>query len=418
MVEYCFTNAVTREVELSIIRVDPRKRIRKYNTTSKTSIKRKALKSSMDKFGLINSITLLKNYEIKAGYQRYDIALELNWKTIRCRIFLTELTKLEELLLEITENYARNDFSSFEFFAGIAMTKREYEKEHPEIMHGKAKKNQRSPLKDPKKKGGNKVASDATFKNDQNVQVLSFIKEYHNFFGVAERTFRNYSRIGEAYLDNKFSKESIELFNEGKLTQTQLLETLRKLDNKIIIQAKLKSLKENHPLHNKSVTVESPTRSKKPSRKSKKAPKAKSKTLEEKKDVVLKIRKEIVEGFINSGKDIITPQKNKTPIKKALLNQPEKYVDKPSIRNESFTLKNNLSNISFENSSMEDICFNCPKATVLAIKCKSCGDYTTKVHCKIDFIDNRHILRDPSLPRCENSLDSELRLPGPNLLPC
>ncbi|HEC40709.1 MAG TPA: hypothetical protein ENI29_20875 [bacterium] len=67
---------------------------------------------------------------------------------------------------------------------------------------------------------------------------------------------------------------------------------------------------------------------------------------------------------------------------------------------------------------MEDICFNCPKATVLAIKCKSCGDYTTKVHCKIDFIDNRHILRDPSLPRCENSLDSELRLPGPNLLPC
>ncbi|HEC40985.1 MAG TPA: hypothetical protein ENI29_22255 [bacterium] len=67
---------------------------------------------------------------------------------------------------------------------------------------------------------------------------------------------------------------------------------------------------------------------------------------------------------------------------------------------------------------MEEICFNCPKATVLAIKCKSCGGYTAKVHCKIDFIENRHILRDPSLPRCENSLDSELRLPDPNLLPC
>ncbi|KKL91180.1 hypothetical protein LCGC14_1897240, partial [marine sediment metagenome] len=105
MVEYCFTNAITREVELSKIRVDPRKRIRKYNTTSKISIKRKALKNSMDKFGLINSITLLKNYELKAGFQRYEIALELNWETIRCRIFLTELTKLEELLLEITENY-------------------------------------------------------------------------------------------------------------------------------------------------------------------------------------------------------------------------------------------------------------------------------------------------------------------------
>ena len=415
MVEYCFTNAITREVELSKIRVDPRKRIRKYNTTSKISIKRKALKNSMDKFGLINSITLLKNYELKAGFQRYEIALELNWETIRCRIFLTELTKLEELLLEITENYARKDFSSFEFFAGIAMTKREYEKEHPEIMHGKAKRNQRSPLKDPKKNRGNKVASDATLKNDQ---VLSFIKEYHNFFGVAERTFRNYSRIGEAYLDNKFSKESIELFNEGKLTQTQLLETLRKLKNKTIIQTKLKSLKENPLLYNKSVTVEPSTGSKKSFRKSKKFPKAKNKTLVEKKDVVLKIRKGIVESFINSGKDIITPQKNKTPIKKTLLCQPEKYVDSPSIGNESFTLKNNLSNITFENSSTEDICFNCPKATVLAIKCKSCGGYTRKVHCKIDFIENRHILRDPSLPLCENALDSELRLPDPNLLPC
>ncbi|HEA70436.1 hypothetical protein LCGC14_1190700 [marine sediment metagenome] len=385
MVEYCFANAITREVELSEIRVDPQKRFRKYSSANKSSIKHKALKSSMEKFGLINPITLLRNYELTAGFQRYNIALELDWKTIRCRIFLTEFTKLDEYLIEITENYARKDFSSFEFFTGVAMIKREYEKEHPEIMHGKSKKNQHSPSKDPKKNGGNKVASDATLEKDQ---VLSFIKEYHNFFGVAERTLRNYTRIGEAYLDNKFSKESIELFNKGKLTQTQLLETLRKLENKTIIQSRLRSLKKKPPVNTRSVIVKLSTRNKKYPRESTKT---------------TKIRKSIIENFINSGKEIINQQKNEIFTCDSLVKHPERHIDTLSIGKEPLGLENNLLNITFEKPSTDDTCFNCPKATVLAIRCRSCGGYTRKVHCKIDFIENRHILRDPNLQQCERA---------------
>ncbi|KKM22468.1 hypothetical protein LCGC14_1625030 [marine sediment metagenome] len=63
--------------------------------------------------------------------------------------------------------------------------------------------------------------------------------QFSGDFGVAQRTFRAYIRIGEANLNNRFNKETITLFNEGKLTQTQLLDNLRKHENKKIIQSKL-----------------------------------------------------------------------------------------------------------------------------------------------------------------------------------
>ncbi|KKK43930.1 hypothetical protein LCGC14_1231970 [marine sediment metagenome] len=392
-------------------------------------------------------------YHLIAGYLRFRAAAELGWKTIKANVY-TKISRIERKLIEIAENNNRQNFSNFEFYDGLKQLKYEFEKIKKNKSHL-----QKSDL------GSVFSIFEIDFSH-------SFVTAFYKILGFHPRILRRKVRILNAMENELIDTETLKLFEnvmiseKGLLTilkekgmqQLQAEDELRKKKNKQIINPKLnpyigeKDSKEQEDYIKKlgesalesfkeiekpsfenqlnkdtrigeahstqTQILETSTRSKKFSRKSTEAPEAKNKTLEEKKDVVLKIRKEIVESFINSGKDIITSQKNKTPIKKTLLSQPEKDVDKPSIGNESFTLKNNLSSISFENSSMEDICFNCPKATVLAIKCKSCGGYTKKVHCKIDFIENRHILRDPSLPLCENALDSEFRLPDPNLLPC
>jgi len=179
------------------------------------------------------------------------------------------------------------------------------------------------------------------------------------------------------------SREVVEKPKEEKLVSTQLENVEKGLEevkeNKRIIKTKLKS-----------IAAESPVGIKKHFKTATKPSKTKSKTHEEKRDVVIKMRNKIFEDFVNSGKCITDSQEKKTPIKKTSLNHPLKYIE-----NETSMP---------ENSSMEHICLYCEKATVLAIKCKECGCYIRKVHCQLDFIESRYILRDPFLPQCENSI--------------
>ncbi len=454
-----------REMTISLdkITVNPETRIRKES--KKIELKYIAIRETMRMSRLWHAIIVYKEgnkYHLIAGYLRFRAAAELGWKTIKANVY-TKISRIERKLIEIAENNSRQNFSNFEFYDGLKQLKYEFEK---------IKKN---------KSNLQKSDLGSVFSIFEIDFSRSFVTAFYKILGFHPRILRRKVRILNAMENELIDIETLKLFENEMISEKGLLSILKEKDtkqlqaedelgkksNKHIINSKLNPYIKNKNNTRPTITspvkigekiskehedyikklgesaIESLRKIEKPcfenqldkdtridelhstqthlletSTRSKKAIEAKNKSLEEKKDVVLKIRKEIVEGFINSGKDIITPQKNKTPIKKTLLNQPKKYVDKPSIRNESFTLKNNLSNISFENSSMEEICFNCPKATVLAIKCKSCGGYTAKVHCKIDFIENRHILRDPSLPLCENSLDSELRLPDPNLLPC
>ncbi|KKK41241.1 MAG: hypothetical protein Lokiarch_44520 [Candidatus Lokiarchaeum sp. GC14_75] len=401
MVEYYFANAIIKDVKLSEIKVDPQVRIRKYDATHKNWIKHEALKNSMNKFGQLHSITLLKNYKLKAGFDRYSVAIELGWETIRCRIFLEELTKLDELLLEITENYARKDFTSIELFSGFAMIKREYEGVHPEVMHGKAIREQCSPLRDHEKNEGNKVASDATLKNDHKNKVLSFVKYYHKFFGIAERTLYNYTRIGEAYLDNKFNEETITLFEKGKLTQTQLLETLRKFDNKRIIQSKLKTNRnDNIKSKNDLLAIKTIIKIENKNNKPKSAHKVKERTPEEIEDFVISYRKSIVENFISSGKKLIS---SPSFICDSSIENPEKSPNKTSKEDKTLSHKEANSPVPANQIPKKDTCLTCEKASVFAFKCKSCGSIGRQVLCDIDFIEARRKIRDPDLPRCESS---------------
>ncbi len=363
MVEYYFANAVTREVLLTDIKVDPQKRIR---ITNNNSVSHKTLKNSMSMVGQLHSITLLMNYELKAGFDRYSVALELGWKTIRCRVFLTELAKFDELLLEITENHARKNFSSLELFAGIAMAKIEYENKHPEIKHGKAR-------------WGNKVASDATLKNKPKDSVLSFVKHYHNFFGLAERTLFKYIRIGEGYLDKKFDDKVVTLFNEGKLSQKHLLDILRKLENKKIIKSRI------NPIYKVPAATPSIKDKKKKPIQTANSHTVREKTPKEKQDIILSLRKSLVEQFVESGR----------PKKPAVAdNKKEVNPSKKAIKVDNF-LKSQIPE--------PETCFTCPKATPIAVKCRSCGSYAKKVVCDIDVIHNKYKLRNADEIRCERS---------------
>ena len=388
MVEYYFANAEIKDILLTDIKVDPQKRIRKSDTTTKSSVSHKALKSSMEKYGQLQSITLSKDHKLIAGFERYSVAWELGWKTIRCRIFLMKLTKLDELLLEITENYARKDFTSLEFFAGLVLTKMEYEKAHPEIKRGKGRWS-----KSVTKHEKNNTASNAVLKN----QVLPFVKAYHKFFGIAERTLFNYVRIGEAYKKNKFNQETISLFNEGELTQTQLLDILRKLENKKIIESNLTQKNEspsNYKMSEKDPVIKMGGET----IKSEEIQAIKQKTPEERENFIKELRKSVIESFVESGrpkKEIKAPQNNKAIISSQNPKDNKNVEKKPSFENN----KREDLNQSFECVT----CFTCPKATPIAIKCKLCGNYAQKVMCDIDVIDSKRTLRDADQVQCEKA---------------
>lgn len=71
------------------------------------------LMDSMSRHGLLNPITVTRDYVLIAGQRRLEAARRLGWKAVACRI--VEAADEETLLqMEIEENSARKDFSSDE----------------------------------------------------------------------------------------------------------------------------------------------------------------------------------------------------------------------------------------------------------------------------------------------------------------
>lgn len=72
-----------------------------------------SLKESMRKNGLLNPITVTKDFSLVAGQRRLESARELGWRQIQCVVI--DIEDQETLLqLELDENSARKDFSSDE----------------------------------------------------------------------------------------------------------------------------------------------------------------------------------------------------------------------------------------------------------------------------------------------------------------
>ena len=78
-----------------------------------------ALKESLKLYGLMNPITLNKNYELIAGERRLQAATQLGWTTINANI-IDNLSEIEQLEMELEENNQRLPFTNDELLEGYA----------------------------------------------------------------------------------------------------------------------------------------------------------------------------------------------------------------------------------------------------------------------------------------------------------
>lgn len=179
--------------------------------------------------GLLHPITLKKegkHYILIAGFFRFCSATELGWKTIKARVY-TDISQLDMLLIEIIENSNRKNFASYEFYVGLYRLKTEYEKAHPETQRGRYIRH---------KKCDTITDSEAVMLQSSDDKVKSFVNEFHELLGLAERTMFKKIRICVAIGTNKFNKNTINLLKKGKISQNKLLKIFSEIDKKEKIQ--------------------------------------------------------------------------------------------------------------------------------------------------------------------------------------
>ena len=75
------------------------------------------LKTSLKTFGLLNPITLNRNFELIAGERRLQAAKQLGWTSINA-VIVDNLNEIEELEMELEENNQRKEFTQEELLEG------------------------------------------------------------------------------------------------------------------------------------------------------------------------------------------------------------------------------------------------------------------------------------------------------------
>lgn len=400
-----------RYVPLDKIKLNKEKRVRMESGDYKFNPKYSGIKESMRKLRNFNPITLKQidgDYKLLAGFIRLCVAIELGWLTIESKIFPNTISKYDELLIELIENLARIDFTSYEVYVGIGRAKVLYEKEHPDTLRGKYIRNTS------KNQDRKSITATNAVMISSNGGSDSFVKIHSKLFGMSERTMYNKTRIAEAILENKFNTKTIKKLKQGKKTQAQLLQLLKNIERKYI---------SNFQMH-KSLPVSKETQAK-PTKKNHYSNKGKSDStnkltysqLEELERVIeaskkYALIKEKLEDFKNgkmslvelieiTEKVILTHTKiNEQIINK--LRETEAKSLKSSVKDGSRELKG-LSSHKVNSSASQDKCQYCKKATVFAVTCGECGHRTARVLCDDDFINNEKRLLDPNFKKCINS---------------
>ncbi len=94
------------------------------------------LAKSIAEVGLLNPITVDRDYTLIAGLHRLEAAKSLGWAEIECTV--STLEGLQAELAEIDENFVRRDLSAVEFGDLLLRRKEIYETLHPETKAGVA----------------------------------------------------------------------------------------------------------------------------------------------------------------------------------------------------------------------------------------------------------------------------------------
>lgn len=75
------------------------------------------LKDSLRRYGLLNPITITKDYDLIAGQRRLESARQIGWTTIDA-VVIDIKDSITQLELELEENTQRNNFSEIELLEG------------------------------------------------------------------------------------------------------------------------------------------------------------------------------------------------------------------------------------------------------------------------------------------------------------
>ena len=212
-----YNSELIYDIPLVKVKTNPEKRIRKLRRLYKNDLEYIGLRESMKEFGLIHPIILDTNFELVIGFRRFFAATELSWKTIAA--YIKNLTEEQKLDYEISENVNRKNFNDYEFYIAIAKRKRLYEKNHPDTIRGKYTRNSA-------KKVSDAFINETISFMDQRSE--SFTEHYSKIYGLTRRALEYKIQIGEAFLDEKFTKKTENLTMQKKITQTRLISILRK----------------------------------------------------------------------------------------------------------------------------------------------------------------------------------------------
>lgn len=77
------------------------------------------LMESMQRYGLLNPITITDKYELIAGHRRLESAKNLGWEAIQANM-ISSSNKLQLLEMEMEENVQRQEFTEAELLDGYA----------------------------------------------------------------------------------------------------------------------------------------------------------------------------------------------------------------------------------------------------------------------------------------------------------
>ena len=113
-------------IEINRLKANEKNRVRIHSGKDLTQ-----LKESIQKLGLLHPIIISQDYRLLAGYRRFSAMKELGYKIIPV-IIKKNLTELDELDIEIEENWIRKNLTSYEMDIALAKRKEIYDKLHPE----------------------------------------------------------------------------------------------------------------------------------------------------------------------------------------------------------------------------------------------------------------------------------------------
>jgi len=364
------------QITLEDISPRSKERIRKLKERYKDDPDFISLREDMKVLGQIVPIQLDIKLELVAGFRRYLVADDLNWKTISATI--KEYTEEEKLDTQLSENLIRKNFTEYETYVGIAERKRLYDKKHPETVRGKYDRT----------RVDKKIINETVSFMDQSSD--SFTELYARRYGLNRRTLEYKIQIGEAILNKTFHPKTIKEIEAGKLTQKQILNKLRQRQYSKEVS------------YNPEKRINKTIKKDKGDRVTNKA----SKIVEASKDD--KEIKKICEKAIIGEMSVDAAYEqvdNIIKLKNAIRREPAFSFQQALSADKIKILKDQVKR-SGVNQSIKDlyICKRCPNATVIHLD----PNMKYGVLCDIDYKNGLKKIRDPHAPLCKNSPDYDL----------